>query len=84
MYLLFYTLCVCFETGSYCLAQADLTYMILLPQSLKCWDYSKVPPSSLYYTFYYYFRVYSFCSQIKAYYKARHGGTHLQSQHLVG
>jgi hypothetical protein len=28
-----------FETGSFCIAQADLELSVLLPQPLKCWDH---------------------------------------------
>jgi hypothetical protein len=31
-----------FETGSHYVAQADLKFTILLPQSPQCWDYRDV------------------------------------------
>jgi hypothetical protein len=43
-FVLFFCACFCFKTGSCCGMQAGLELLMLLTQSLECWDYRYVPP----------------------------------------
>jgi hypothetical protein len=48
-----------FETGSHCVAQADLKFLISLPQPSKCWNYRCAPthPATLYFIYLFFFTV---------------------------